>query len=283
MKKRFSIAYMKHSELLSAEKEAAYALSAGFVETSVSLAGDLRPEELMLLRESGLVIEALRLPDEGVNLLWEPSAAATPAEDALPSDEPRADDGTWEMLLSLYRSYFAFAVNLGIERVIFTPAVGTGLPLVSQTALSRFRALAALAREKGVRLLLENDRSAPHFEAAVRVCCEDGYHGVSFSPAKAWRYFGTSALPPYAAEYLFRVSLDDGKGDAFGYLPGDGDTDFRPFARSIASLHFRGTLAVSPNKNLAAYAPLDYFTLASRAYDGLYTLQRLFKKEEGVV
>lgn len=281
MKKRYSIAYMNQTE--SAGRRFAFAMASGFVETAFSLAGGaFSPEESSAARAAGLHVEALRLPSDGVNLLWEPSPMKEREEDSLPSDPPVADETTWEMLKQLYDSYFSFALGVGVDRVILAPSYGTGLPPVSQTGLGRFRALAALAREKGIRLLIENDKSAPHFEAAARVVA-DGYHGISFSPAKAWRYFGTSALPHYAAEHLLRLSLDDGKGDDFGYLPLDGDTDFRPFARSMASLHFRGTLAIAPDASLYPYRDLDTFTLFTRAYDGLSSLLRLVKEEEGVV
>ncbi len=284
MKKRYSIAYREQGEPLSAERCFAYTVSAGFSETAFSLAGGtIRPEALDASRRAGLCAEALYLPSDGVNLLWEPSPQREREEDALPSDSPAFNDATWEMLLSLYTSYFAFAARVGIARVVFKPTHGKNLVPVTQEALSRFRALAACAREKGVHLLVENGESAPHFEAAVRVCCEDGFHGVCFAPARAFRCFGTSALPPYAAEHLMRVSLDDEKDAEPGYLPLDGDTDFRPFAKSLAPLRFRGTLAISPNAELPPYRDLDYFGFASRAYDRLSSLLRLLKNEEGIV
>ena len=284
MKKRFSITYCEKVDAKIASRRFAYTVAAGFVETAFSLSGEtISPEELSSAKEAGLAVESLRLPVDGVNLLWEPNAVHPAAEDALPSDAPVWDERMWEALSGLYSSYFSFAAGVGVERVILTPTVGTALPPVSQTALSRFRALAECAKEKGVRLLVENDKSAPHFEAVVRVCCEDGFHGVSFSPARAWRYFGTSQIPPYASSHLMRLSLDDAKGDVFGYLPFDGDTDFRPFAKSLAPLHFRGTLAIMPDRGLAPYGEADHFAFATRAYDRLSALLRLMKNEEGVV
>lgn len=281
MKKHFSISYKNGEE--SAERRFAYAMASGFTETAFSLSGGmLSPEEPHAARTAGLLVEALRLPTDGVNLIWETPGPKEKPEDWLPTDGRTPDETTWEMLRSLYDSYFSFAAGIGIGRVILVPTAGVGVPPVSQTGLSRMRELAALARERGVRLLIENDRSAPHFEAAVRVV-SDGYHGVSFSPAKAWRYHGTSALPPYAAEHLLRLSLDDGKGDDFGYLPLEGDTDFRPFARSMANVRFRGTMAIAPDASLLPYRTLDTFTLLSRAYDNLATLMRMIKEEEGTV
>ena len=189
MKKRFSITYSEQADSKITARRFAYTVAAGFVETAFSLSdGAISPEELSAAKEAGLSVEALHLPYDGVNLLWEPNAVYPASEDALPSDTPVLDERMWETLLGLYNSYFSFAAGVGVARVILTPAIGTELPPVSQTALSRFRALAECAKEKGVRLLVENDKSAPHFEAAVRVCCEDGFHGVSFSPARAWRY-----------------------------------------------------------------------------------------------
>ena len=284
MKKRFSIAYKEQSEVLTAERRFAYTVSSGFTETAFSLAGGtVRPETLDAARRAGLAIEALRLPTEGVDLLWSPSSYRDDREDALPSDARVPDDTTWEMLLDIYTSYFTFAASVGIERVILTPSYGKGPAPVSQTALARFRKLAECAESKGIRLLIENGASAPHFEAAVRVCCESGFHGVSFVPAIAFRHYGTSAIPPYVTGRLARLSLDDIKDGEAGYLPLDGDTDFRPFAKSLAPLHFRGTLAISPNAALPMYREYDYFGFASRAYDRLSSLLRLMKNEEGVV
>lgn len=283
MKKRFSIAYTDGGTAEGASGRFAYTVASGFSETSFSLVGGaVRPETIAAARAAGLAIEALYLPSESVDLFWASDTYKKSAQDVLPSDAPVPDEATWEMLFSLYNSYFSFAVRLGIERVVLTPAVGQALPPVSQGALARFRTVAACAKEKGVRLLIENGASAPHFEAVVRTCA-DGFHGVSFSPARAFHHFGTSSLPPYAAEHLMRLSLDDAAKGIFGYLPTDGDTDFRPFAKSLAPLHFRGTLAIAPDASLPAYAELDHFAFSSRAYDKLSALLRLLKREEGVI
>ena len=284
MRKRYSIAYKEEGESLAAERRFAYTVASGFAQVSFSLEeGAIRPEVLAAARAAGLETEALYLPADSLNLLWEPSPSKTPAEDVLPSDPILPDETTWEELLSLYTFYFTFAVGVGIRRVILPSSCGKNPAHVTQAALARFRTLAELAKEKGVRLLIENGMSAPHFEAVVRVCCEDGYHGGSFMPARAFHDFGTSALPPYAAKHLARVSLDDFKGGESGYLPLDGDTDYRPFAKSVAALHFRGTLAVSPNALLPLYRELGYFGLSSRAYDRMSSVLRLMKNAEGVV
>lgn len=284
MKKRYSIAYKEEGEELLPERRFAYAVAAGFVEACFSLEEEsVRPEALAAARQAGITAEALYLPVDRLNLLWEPSPHRDAAEDVLPSDPVISDESTWEALHEIYSSYFSFAASVGIERVVLLASYGASPARVSQEALSRFRTLAAEARAKGIRLLIENGISAPHFEAAVRVCCEDGYHGVSFAPALAFFAFGTSALPPYAAKHLVRVSLSDTRDGEFGYLPTDGDTDFRPFARSVASLHFRGTLSVASVSALPLYRELDYFAFISRAYDKLGRVLRLMKKEEGVV
>lgn len=284
MKKRYSIAYKEQGEVLTAERRFAYTVASGFAETAFSLAGGaIHPVALEAAKNAGLRVEALYLPTDGVDLLWETSAQKEREEDALPSDGILPDDTTWEMLLELYTSYFTFAVGLGIDRVVLIPTHSPTPAPVTQAALARFRTLAERAESKGVRLLIENGTSAPHFEAVVRVSCESGYHGVCFAPALAFRHFGTSAVPPYATAHLMRLSLDDIKNGEGGYFPLDGDTDFRPFAKSLAPLHFRGTLAVSPNASLPLYKELDYFAFATRAYDRLSSLLRLLKNEEGVV
>ena len=284
MRKNYSIGYKEEGEGLSLERRFAYTAASGFAQVSFSLEeGTIHPEALAAARAAGLAAEALYLPMDSLNLLWEPSPSKAPREDVLPSDPTLPDETTWEELLALYTFYFSLAARVGIEQVILPSSCGTNPAHVTQAALARFRTLAELAKEKGVRLLIENGMSAPHFEAVVRVCCEDGYHGVSFMPARAFHCFGTSALPPYAAKHLMRVSLDDVKGEESGYLPLDGSTDFRPFAKSVAPLHFRGTLAVSPNASLAPYRELGYFALASRAYDRMSSVLRLMKNAEGVV
>lgn len=284
MRKHYSIGYKENEEGLTAERRFAYTAASGFAQVSFSLEeGTIRPEVLACARASGIETEALYLPADTLNLLWEPSPSKTPEEDVLPSDPILPDETTWEELLSLYTFYFSFASSVGIDQVVLPSSCGTNPAHVTQAALARFRTLADLAKEKGVRLLIENGMSAPHFEAVVRVCCEDGYHGVSFMPARASHCFGTSALPSYAAKSLARVSLDDFKGGESGYLPLDGSTDFRPFAKSVAPLHFRGTLAVSPNASLPLYRELSYFALASRAYDRISSVLRLMKNAEGVV
>ena len=281
MKKHFSFANRNTAD--GTAPDLATVTAAGFTEISFSLAGgDLSPKAVLAAREGGLLPEALLLPSEAVNLLWETPEPKEKPEGWLPTDGREPNEASWEALRDLYDYCFTIAARLGVARVILLPSMGLGVPAVSQVGLFRLRELAALARAKDVRILIENEKSAPHFAAATRAVA-DGFHGVSFSPAKAWRYYGTSALPSYAAEHLQRLSLDDGKGEDFGYLPFDGDTDFQPFARSMASVHFRGTMAISPDRSLFPYSTVDGFAFLSDAYDKLSTLLRMIKEEEGRV
>ncbi|MBQ9735683.1 MAG: hypothetical protein IJV96_02725 [Clostridia bacterium] len=285
MKKNFSIAYESKENYPEARRQFACAVASGFSCACFSLVGGtLRPDALVACRHEGLRAEALRLPVEGVNLLWSRSVKAPALEGALPSDSPVIDDSVWQTLRGLFGSYFSFAKEIGIDTVIITPAVGyASLPPVAQEALDRFETLASDAERLGVRILFENDESEQHYEAVIRTCCYNGYHGVSFHPAKAWRYFGTSAAAPYVADNLVRVELDDGRDGVFGYLPGDGETDYLPFAQSVAPLHFRGVVALSPNASLSPYADMDYFSLVSAAYDKCCAVQRQIKRIEGVI
>ena len=284
MKKNFSIAYENKESYPEAKMQFAYAVASGFSSASFSLSGGIRPDVLVACRYEGLRAESLRLPVEGVNLLWARSAKAPALEGALPSDSPVIDDSVWQTLRGLFGSYFSFAKEIGVESVILTPATGyASLPPVTQEALDRFETLAADAKAQGVRILFENDESEQHYEAVIRACCYDGFHGACFHPAKAWRYFATSAAAPYIADNLVRVVLDDGRDGVFGYLPGDGETDYQPFAQSVAPLHFRGVVSLSPNASLSPYVGLDYFSLVSRAYDKACAVQRQIKQIEGVV
>lgn len=285
MKKLFSIAYENKEGYPEAARQFACANASGFSSVGFSLVGGtLRPDELTACRGEGLRAESLRLPVEGVNLLWSRSVKAPALQGALPSDSPIIDDSVWQTLRGLFGSYFSFAKEIGIDTVILTPAVGyASLPPVTQEALDRFVTLADDAKAQGIRILFENDESEQHYEAVIRACCYDGFHGACFHPAKAWRHFGTSAAAPYVADNLVRVVLDDGRDGVFGYLPGDGETDYIPFAQSVAPLHFRGVIALSPNASLAPYAEMDYFSLVSAAYDKCCAVQRRIKRAEGVV
>ena len=285
MKKFFSIAYENKEGYPEAARQFAYATASGFSYVCFPLSGEtLRPEVLSACLYEGLRPEALRLPTEGVNLLWARCARGPALEGALPSDSPVIDDSVWQTLRGLFGSYFSFAKEIGVDTVILTPAVGyTVLPPITKEAIDRFVVLAADAKAQGVRILFENDESEQHYEAVIRACCYDAFHGASFHVAKAWRHFGTSALSPYVADNLVRVVLDDGRGGTFGYLPGDGETDYLPFAQSVAPLHFRGVMALSPDISLSHYAETDYFSLLSKAYDKCCAVQRKIKQIEGVV
>ena len=280
MKKLFSLAYREKDGAMAASRLACL-YAAGY--TGVSLApgeGSVSPALLASVRGAGLTAECLYMPSDCVNLLWQESPTLPLADDALPTDGVARDDSAWQTLFALYSSFFAFAHSIGIDRVVVLPAVGELQPTVTQVGVDRFRLLSDEAERQGVRLLFENDRSAPHFEAVVRACCT-GYHGVCFSPTKAWRYFGSSMLPPYAARSLARVRMDDQRGGVFGYLPFEGETDLLPFARSLAAIDFEGYFAISPDAALTPYADVDEFAIASRGYDRLFELLRLVDREAG--
>ncbi len=281
MEKKFSIAYSEQDGARLAASSLACLYAAGYAGVSLSLAaGEISPALLSSLADTGLTVEALYLPTDCINLLWHDAPLLPPPADALPTDEAAKDESTWETLFALYSSFFAFAHSIRVAHVVVLPSIGEQLPPVSQAGIDRFRALAEEAERQGVRLLFENDRSAPHFEAVVRACC-GGFHGVCFSPARAWRYFGSSALPRYAADALMRVLLDDARRGEFGYLPLEGDTDLLPFARSMASLDFDGFFALSPDPSHDLYGAYDTFGLVSRGYDRLCDVLRLMQREAG--
>lgn len=281
MKKKFSIAYCERDGVHAVSSSFAYIYSAGYTGVSLApAAGDISPALLSWVKDAGLCVESLYLPVDCINLLWHDSPALPLPADALPTDDVAKDESTWEALFALYSSFFAFAHSIRVEHAVLLPSVGEQLPPVSQKGIDRFRALADEAQRQGVRLLFENDRSAPHFEAVVRACCR-GYHGVCFFPAKAWRYFGSSALPRYAAQSLLRVRLDDGSGDSFGCLPLDGDADLSPFVKSIAPLNFDGFWALSPDPSQSLYTGEDAAELAARGYDRLCDVLRLVQREAG--
>ena len=239
------------------EKEALYVMrrmkAAGFSSLELSF-GTASPQPVCeAAREAGLVPHAARLPSDGASLLW---------------DNMRV----WNHLHAFYKTYFSLAASHGIRRLVFPPSVGKAPPPVTQWGLERLAILAEDAKEAGVCLLVENDESKPHFEAATRVMCSYG-HEVSFRLHFAMENFGTAVPPDYAIPYITRVVLEEQKA---GYgRPLFGRTDLLTAADRLVRQASVSTLLVRQAQE--EQSPETY---ASRAYDTAYRFEQVLRNSE---
>ena len=238
-------------------KDALYVMrrlkAAGFSSLELSF-GTASPQLICeAAKEAGLAIEAARLPSDGASLLW---------------DNMRV----WNHLHAFYKTYFALAASHGIRRLVFSPSTGKTPPPVTQWGLERLEILAKDANEAEICLLVENDESKPHFEAATRVMCRYG-HEVSFRLHSAMETYGTAVPPEYALPYVTRVVLEEKKA-SYG-RPLFGRTDLLTAADKLVRRASLSTLLVRQTQE--ENSPEAH---ASQAYDTAYRFEQVLRNGE---
>ena len=193
------------------------------------------------------------LPNDGANMLW---------------DNKRA----WNSLRDFYRAYFSLASAHGIHTLIFTPSTGKAPPPVTQWGLERLAILSEDAKTSGIHLLVENDFSKRHFEAATRVLCRDG-HAVSFRIHTAMESYGTAVPPDFALRYVTRVVLEE-RGERYG-RPLFGRTDLLKAADKLV-----GEAQVSALFVRHRAEDTTPETYAQGAYDIAYRFEQILRNAE---
>jgi sugar phosphate isomerase/epimerase len=263
MHKLLGISFGDFPALGSAEKQMLLARAAGFEATELVLGEDGFEQRLLAAEKAGISVSAVRLPRDGVNLVWQA-------------------DEAWDLLYPMYSACLAAAKNYGVKTVITAVADGENPPAPSGAGLSHLRILAEEAERLGIRLAIENTESAEHFELAVRSLCL-GYHGVCFRPSLAARAQGSSAVPQYAQNKILTLALDDISDGKDGYIPFDGGTDYAPLARSLGAMPYHGVYFARVSAERRPYRGMHYEAFASRVYESLCRLSRMERDEEGIV
>ena len=253
MSRRYGILYQafEGKDHLSVMKRL---MAAGFSSLELDF-GTSTPRPICLAaEEAGLAVESARLPSDGANLLW---------------------DGmrVWNSLHDFYKTYFSLAAAHGIKRLVFTPSMGRTPPPVTQGGLERLAIIAEDAAQAGVRLLVENDCSKPHFEAAVRVFGQ-WEHDVSFRIHTAMEAYGTASPPDYALHAVVRVVLEE-QEEIYG-RPLLGRTDLFHAADKLVRNTALSTLLVRQSVE-EGDTPERY---AARAYDTAYRFEQVLRNAE---
>ncbi len=259
----FGISFGDFPTLGTDVRQMSLARAAGFEATELSLGGENFEGRMEAAKAAGVAVSSVRLPPDYANLIWE-------------------DSSLWEQLHTLYSGCLSAAVSYGFHSVHMTVSTGVRPPVITQKGLENLRTFAKEAETAGVHLLLENTESMEHFEMAVRNICL-GYHGVAFRPSIAFFSTGSSAVPSYARAHVKAVVFDDYVHGKDGYIPFDGETDFAPFAASLAQNPYHGVFLARLNATRGSYVGMRYESFAARAYENLAKISRMCRDEEGVI
>ena len=262
MKNIAGISFTEFPTALDRDRQMLLARAAGFKATVLSLADDAFEERFAAASAANISVAAIRLPMDGVNLLWQ-------------SEEK------WERLHALYLACFDAVKNKGVQNVIAAVSAKDA-PIATQGGLFHLRKLAEEAEQRGVRLLFENTQSREHFELAVRNCCL-GYHGVCFRPSVAAQHWGSSKIPSFAKKHLHFVELDDILDGNDEYIPYDGTVRYNAFLEDLAEISYRGVYYARVSPMCVKYRNLRYEEFASRTYEGLCRMERECNDAEGIV
>ena len=199
------------------EKMAKY----GFTATFSMADSPTLDEEVRACREAGIVHENLHAPFQKINAMWQ-----------------EGEEGE-EMLRSLMDAVDN-ARKYDIPVLVIHLSSGKNPPRVCEIGFSRFDRLFAYAKEQGVCLAIENQRTL-----GILSLCMDYYPDAMFCYDVGHQYSFGKGIPFMEAfgNKLVAVHIHDNNTEEDEHrLPFDADIDFGPVAMDIADSPYQGAV-----------------------------------------
>lgn len=200
-------------------------------------------EQIKALKEKGdalgMAFSFLHAPFKGINDLW------------LEGDAYRA---IWDGMIATIDS----AAACGIPTVISHVSSGWNSPDVNDLGLSRYDALVAYAKEKGVVLALENLRKVGNLAClvdryehndSVRFCFDCG-HEHCYTKTVPWLdIFTNKVVATHIHDNMGRDFYDKSSNPDTHLLPFDGTYNYHQMMRKLDHYGYTGVLLLEVSRN----------------------------------
>lgn len=181
-------------------------------------------------------------------------------------DEPLGDK---PMQLAL--DSIDFCAEHGVEKMVMHESSGRIAPDMSNAGLSRFRRIFEHAKEKGVKVAMENLRRTNYIARIFEVCrdlpvyyCWDSGHEICYTP-------GVNHLAIFS-DKLICTHIHDNRGIYMKddhMLPFDGVRDWEQTASLLRKSNYSGNICGELQRDAARYADIEDKDFIALAYERL--------------
>ena len=180
---------------------------------------------------NGITVETLHAPFDGINAMWG-------------SDKEKGD----RMLARLFDSVDKCA-KYGIPATIIHVSSGRPMPEITEDGIKRYTELFAYAKEKGVKVALENLRYTENLKYFLDryeepgFCWDTGHENCYTDGVNHMELFGKRLIALHIHDNRGEKDCDD------HLLPFDGKIDFEKAAKYIAESGYKGTVMLEICRN----------------------------------
>ena len=207
---------------------------------------------LQVAADLGLEIDELHEMPTNINHIW-------------------YDDENGDPPFQLAMDSIDFCADHGVEKMVMHESSGRIAPDTSNAGLQRFRTIFEHAKERGVKVAVENLRRTNHLARIFHECrdlpvyyCWDSGHELCYSP-------GVDHLALFP-EKLICTHVHDNRGLFMfddHYLPFDGVNDWERDARLIKESGYKGNICGEIKRTDPRYADLSDQEFCKIAYERL--------------
>lgn len=216
-------------------------------------------EVMQLYIDKGITVETLHAPFQGINAMW--------------SEDDKEGE---EMLLRLIDSVDKCA-KYGIPTTIVHVSSGRPMPEISEKGIARYERLFDYAKEKGVKVALENLRYLENLAFLMErydypvFCWDTGHENCYTDGVKYMEHFGERLGALHIHDNKVVKDRDD------HLLPYDGNIDFEEVAQHIAKNGNNITVMLEVNRgakidDTAVYGDISDEEYVKRAADAVRKL-----------
>lgn len=224
---------------------------------------DIMVQNAKLVQESGLELDNLHAPFNGINAMWEDSAAG-------------------EDIYSRLMDDIDVCAAFNIPKTVVHISSGWNAPRLNDLGFSRYDKLVEHAAKKGVSIAFENLRMPGNlgallerYEQAENVgFCWDAGHELCYTPR--WEY-----MPLYGHRAIC-VHLHDNIAVRAGdlhMLPFDGKRDWAKTARYLKESAYTGPIMLEANHDQRFYKDLTAEEYYARAYAAASKIRELMEQQ----
>lgn len=205
---------------------------------------------ITLTRDLGMTVDELHSPFSQINNMW--------------YDEPYFAD-----IVELYKECIDICAELGVDTMVLHDSSQRVAPDLNQTGLNRFREIFLYAREKKVRIAMENIRHTNYtarilFEnrdLPVYYCWDSGHEQCYTAGVEHLLLFPDKLVCTHIHDNCGLYTFDD------HLLPFDGVCDWEKKASLIKASGYTGALTLELNEHRPEYAHMSKAEYIQEAYN----------------
>ncbi len=201
-----------------------------------------------LLKEYDIVCETIHAPFDHINDMW--------------SDDKKAG----QTILNRLKESVDRCEKYGIPVTVVHVSSGRPMPEITEIGVKRYRELFDYAKEKGVKVALENLRYLENLKYFfdryddVSFCWDNGHQYCRGENIDYMSMFGDRTIALHIHDNRAELDTDD------HLLPFDGNIDFDIVAKAIADSGYEGTLMLEVFKNASKGDERLYESLTEEEY-----------------